>query len=153
MLFDNVAISIIFSSFFIIIFDWNGKFELWWFHWKYLVQIYIHTHTCTRAPYRGTKMLQRVLWTFVSFWGPNSEPQLEPLAIVVLWCFVGFQVVFLIGQPWLLRDANLSDSCTPYRSFYSLAAALVPSLVNDLKVFWAVKCCISEVKSSIFSSK
>ena len=37
-LFGNVAI--IFSSFFIITFDWNGNFEFWWFHWKDLVQIY-----------------------------------------------------------------------------------------------------------------
>ena len=39
-LFSNVAISVIFSSFFIITFDWNKNFEFWWFHRKDLVQIY-----------------------------------------------------------------------------------------------------------------
>ena len=38
--FDNVAISVIFSSYFIITFDRNGHFEFWWFHRKDLVQIY-----------------------------------------------------------------------------------------------------------------
>ena len=38
-LFGNVEISVIFSSFSIITFDWNGHFELWWFHLKDLIQI------------------------------------------------------------------------------------------------------------------
>ena len=38
--FRKVAISLIFSRFFIITFDWNGNLKFWWFHWKYLVQIY-----------------------------------------------------------------------------------------------------------------
>ena len=37
LLFDNLAISVIFN-FFVISFDWN--FELWRFHWKDLVEIY-----------------------------------------------------------------------------------------------------------------
>ena len=39
-LFSNVAISVIFSSFFILTFDWKGNSEFWWFHHKDLVQIY-----------------------------------------------------------------------------------------------------------------
>ena len=38
--FRHVAISVIFSSFFIITFDWNGDFEFWWFLRKDLAQIY-----------------------------------------------------------------------------------------------------------------
>ena len=40
VLFGNVAISVIFISFIIITFGWNGNFELWWFHRKELVDIY-----------------------------------------------------------------------------------------------------------------
>ena len=38
--FGNVSISVIFNSFFIITFEWNGNFELWCFHGKDLVHFY-----------------------------------------------------------------------------------------------------------------
>ena len=40
IIFGNVGISVIFSSFFIITLAWSGDFEIWWFHQKDLVQIY-----------------------------------------------------------------------------------------------------------------
>ena len=39
-LFGNPAISVIFSSFFIITFDWIGNFKFWWFYRKDIVKIY-----------------------------------------------------------------------------------------------------------------
>ena len=38
--FRKVAISLIFSRFFNITFDWDGNFEFWWFHRKDLNQIH-----------------------------------------------------------------------------------------------------------------
>ena len=38
--FGSVATSVIFSSFFIITYNWEGYFEFWWFQRKDLVQIY-----------------------------------------------------------------------------------------------------------------
>ena len=40
--FSNVEISLISSSIFIVTFEWNGNFELWWFHRKDLVLIYCY---------------------------------------------------------------------------------------------------------------
>ena len=39
-LFCNLEISVIFSSFFIITFDWDENFKFWWFHRKDIVKIY-----------------------------------------------------------------------------------------------------------------
>ena len=68
-LFSNVAISVIYSSFFFITFDWKGNFEFWWFHRKDLVQIYqnIPYFTLKKYFFNYKNQFLRKIWIFSGF--------------------------------------------------------------------------------------
>ena len=70
--FGNVAISVIFSSFFIKTINWKENFEFWWFHRKYLIQIYQNIYTLFRIRkyffiYRNEFLVDKCLVFFCSF--------------------------------------------------------------------------------------